>query len=729
MRRLLFLGFLVFGCGHGTVADPFATGSHAGAGGEGADGEPGTGAEGGGPTLPAGECSDDSQCDDGIACTLDRCDVARGLCHNDPDDSACDNHVYCDGAEVCKPPLGCQPGPVVSCSDNSVCSIDTCVEETQSCKHERRDADGDGDPPLSCQGADCDDFNPLVSGDARERCDNGVDDDCDGEVDEDDCVRPMHDRCSSALEITAAGAYAVSTVGAAEDYGISCEMPAEDRAFRDVVIALTVPDGGPKDIDIVAQIPRAKVRFEPGELVLAATDKCGEESAETACVPSVVSSGDAIARLLWRGLPPGDYAVYVASDREADIELHVDFRDPEPAPMNETCGTAEPLVPGEPVRAILAGLTTDLESSCSSRTGELVYAFDLDEPMDVRVQAVSLDDYGVPVISLRDAACTDDSSEISCRAAAPASLYARALPAGSYRIALGGRGPTQAELVLSLSPPTKPPPTAGCSDPPALEDGVSEDVSLDDATDAVQIGCLVGAADATYALELGERADVMVVQTGSEGDTGAVLIAESPCETSADADTCRSSDQWPVRAVAHGVGPGSLRAVVETAESKPTSITAFSRPAVNSVFVQGADVCDDAFEIPVEGGRFEGNTGNQYADYETSCDYGGQDPGGAPEQMLELVLPERRRVVLDASGSNYQTILVIRRGDDCPGEEVLGTCSVTYTSSSADVPSFSFVDTELEPGHYFIQVDGYNGGKGRWALEVFSAKVSGDQGK
>ena len=262
-----------------------------------------------------------------------------------------------------------------------------------------------------------------------------------------------------------------------------------------------------------------------------------------------------------------------------------------------------------------------------------------------------------------------------------------------------------------------------------LEDGVSEDVSLEDATDAVQIGCLVGAADATYALELSERADVMVVQTGSDGDTGAVLIAESPCETSADADTCRSSDQWPVRAVAHGVGPGSLRAVVETAESKPTSITAFTRPAANSVFVQGADECSDAFEIPVSGGRFEGNTSNQYADYETSCDYGGQDVGGAPEQILKLVLPERRRVVLDANGSNYQTILVIRRGDACPGEEVADTCSVSYTASGADVPSFSFVDAELEPGTYFIQVDGYNGSKGRWALEVFSARVSGDQGK
>jgi hypothetical protein len=465
------------------------------------------------------------------------------------------------------------------------------------------------------------------------------------------------------------------------------------------------------------------------DMVLAAADQCGEVATETACERSVVTTGEQIiARLLVRDAAPGAHAIYLATDREAEVEVHVDFREPEAAPRNETCGTSAAIEPGVPVRAILSGIGTDLDTSCKSATGELVYGFDLEEPSDVRLQAVSLDGFGQPTLSLRDATCTESSSELTCRAASPLSLYARALPAGSYRVALSGTGPTEAEFTLAVSAPTAAPPTEGCADPPALDAGVRENVSLDAATDAVQIGCLVGAADATYRLDLSERSDVMVVETGSDGDTGAVLVAGAPCKVSADAYTCRSSDQWPVRAVAHGVGPGPLRAVVETAQGKPATITAFTRPAATSVFVQGADECDDAFEIPSSGGRFEGNTDNQYAEYDVSCDYGGQAAGGAPEQLLRLVLPERRRVILDATGSNYQTILAIRRGDGCPGEEIPDTCAVTYTASHADVPTFSFVDAELDAGTYLIQLDGYNGDKGRWALEVFTAQVNGDQG-
>src|SRR6187399_2146504 len=207
---------LLVGCGERNGADPFGSGARGGAGGEaGADAAGGNDA-GGEPGVVGEECSDDPQCDDGFDCTTDRCDVARGRCRHIPDDGACDDGVYCNGVEKCSLTLGCQPGAVVSCSDSSGCSIDTCVEETQTCRHEPRDADGDGDPPLSCRGGDCDDFDPLVSGSAHERCDNGRDDDCDGEVDEDDCVRPLYDRCSDALDIDEAGSYAVSTVGARE---------------------------------------------------------------------------------------------------------------------------------------------------------------------------------------------------------------------------------------------------------------------------------------------------------------------------------------------------------------------------------------------------------------------------------------------------------------------------------------------------------------------------------
>jgi hypothetical protein len=720
-----FVLVLLLGCGRRAGGDPFASGGGGGVGGEGGVANGGSD-DGGAPPLAGGEpCVDDAGCIDAIDCTADSCDLRAGRCRHEPDDSLCDDGIHCDGREVCSPTLGCQRGPAVTCSDDYTCTIDTCIEATRGCRHALRDADGDGDPPRSCTGKDCDDFDPLVSGNASERCGNDVDDDCDGEKDEDDCVAPLYDRCGDALEIDAPGSYGLSTVAAALDYAISCADPAEDRAFREIVFGVIVPGDAPVDLDLTAIMPRDSPRLLAGELVLAATDQCGKAASETACVPAVVTArGDAIARLVVREAAPGAHAFYLAADRESDVELHVDFRAPTPVPTNETCGTSEALVPGHPVTQLLAGPARDLDSACPDETGELVYHFELTDPSDVRLQAVALDAYGEPVVSLRDASCSAEDSELTCRAASPSELYARALPAGRYAVSLSGTGPTEAELVLSISSATEPLPTEGCTDPPRLEPGVTEQVSLADATDAVQIGCLVGAPDATFALELDERSDVMLLQSGSAEDTGGVLLAEAPCAGPDDALVCRSSGQWPVRAVAHDLAPGSWRAVVETSQSKPTALTAFTRPAVSGTFVQFADECSDAFEIPATGGRFEGNTGNQYADYDASCDYGGQPLGGAPEQMLMLTLDERRRVVLDSSFSNYGTMLAIRNADTCPGEQIAETCVLTYTPSGAEEPSYAFIDTVLDAGSYFIQIDGYNGDKGRWVLEVFTSAVT-----
>jgi hypothetical protein len=928
-------GLVGLGCGERAKGDPFSP-SSPGAGGAAEAGGGGAGGEDTGPPpLEGGQpCSDDGQCDDGVACTDDHCDATRGRCVHDLDDSACDDGIYCNGVETCSATLGCQRGPVVTCTDQYTCTIDTCVEATHGCEHVPRDADGDGDPPIQCNGADCDDFNALVSGKATEICGNGVDDNCDGVVDENDCVAPSNDTCGDALEITAPGSYAVSTVGASKDYALTCEPEETSAAMRDVVVAVTVPAGGASDVDIVASMGKTgfpnvegfmpstfdsagkghpvmmpatvnpgdllvcllgtegstsvttpsgwtalatmldaseavrasafyriasgsedgtRVNFSTGEaargvaqvyritdwagtdvgltplggaadtsatpmlpaanapwgtdhnfflsyaalsgaatvqtgplgyttagatanggddpplqiasayldanagsvpaasfgldasvpwvtgglvirpvrgdLVLASAEpkQCGKASGETACTASVaVPSEGTVSRLVLRDLAPGSYPVYVAADRETDVELHVAFRAPEPAPTNETCGTSTELVPGEPVAVLLGGLARDLETACDAQTGELVYRFTLDEPSDVRIDATSLDGFGDPVVSLRTAACVPDSSELTCRSGSPGELFARALDAGTYTVALSGTGPAEVQMVLNVTPATTPGATEGCSAPPALTPGVTEQVSLTDATDAVQIGCLVGAPDATYALPLDERSDVLLVQSGSDGDTGGVLVAEAPCARPSDADACQSASAWPVRAVAHGVGPGSARAVVETAQGKPASLTAFTRPAVNTVFVQGADDCTDVYEIPESGGRFEGNTANQYANYDGSCDYGGEPRGGAPDQLLELTLTEQRRVVLDATGSSYQTMLVLRQGDTCPGVELENGCSLTYSPSGADAPFFSFIDQVLDPGTYYIQLDGFGGDSGRWALEVFTSSVPGE---
>jgi hypothetical protein len=71
-------------------------------------------------------------------------------------------------------------------------------------------------------------------------------------------------------------------------------------------------------------------------------------------------------------------------------------------------------------------------------------------------------------------------------------------------------------------------------------------------------------------------------------------------------------------------------------------------------------------------------------------------------------------------------LVVVRNADTCPGDEIEGTCSVAYVASGASVYTQSFIDTVLDPGSYYVQIDGYNGDAGRWALEVFTSAVSAD---
>ncbi len=74
-------------------------------------------------------------CSDGVACTLDSCNEASDACDNTPDDGACANGTFCDGAETCDPALDCQAGsdpcPGESCDEAG----DVCVP-AGSCLHE-----------------------------------------------------------------------------------------------------------------------------------------------------------------------------------------------------------------------------------------------------------------------------------------------------------------------------------------------------------------------------------------------------------------------------------------------------------------------------------------------------------------------------------------------------------------------------------------------------------------
>lgn len=696
-------------CGEGTTPSPFAPdgGGAPVAGSSGVGGGAAAPDAGPDPTL-GGPCVDDRQCDDGLDCTDDFCDMAQGACRFLPVHTRCIDDIYCDGFERCEPGVGCRKGEPIACSDGTTCTIDRCVEATRSCEHVPRDADGDGDPVWNCgEGGDCDDTNPRIHSGALEVCDNGRDDDCDGDVDEADCTAPQHDSCVDPLLIEESGRYALSLASAREDIALDCVPPGGMR--RDVVAALVIPEGFGVDVDVTAISERS-------DIALGLFADCSDQSSGIACVPGAprTQGSGRVARTILRGLDPGTYPLFVSGLGDDQVLLAVSYGTALPVSENETCGTASSLIPGQNVELTLASTERDVESACGDPVGDVVFSFELEESQDVAVSVAPLDDNGEPIVSLRDSSCTSLRSELACRAGAPSVLFARALPAGTYFVAVGATGPADVNVRLDLSAPTEAPPGEGCLAAPKLSPGGTVEAELFRRSDAIVSTCLLGATDATYALSVPERSDVLLVERVSTGDTGAVSLMGATCESKTTL-ACSSSSQSPVRARAYAVPAGEYRAIAESKLGSPVTLSAMVRPAKPTVLVSLSDSCEDAARVDESGGRFVGNTRNAHADFEAGCDFGGGPVGGAPDQMLHLVLSEERRVVLDMEGSQYETLLVVRRASACPGPELENACAPGYRASR------SFLDLILPAGEYWIQIDGFDGDAGAWELDVFTA--------
>jgi Putative metal-binding motif len=704
-------GVLASSC-HPSAENPFATTSATGGGGGG------QGGAGGGSTVDpelGGPCVDDSQCNDGIDCTFDSCDHVITRCRFKHDDSLCQNGIFCDGVERCDQKLGCVPGEPKNCGDGNVCTIDTCVEATQSCASVPRDADGDGDPDIHCGGGDCDDNNDAVSSLVPEICGNGIDDNCSGQIDEQGCISPAHDTCLDPLEISAAGTYQLDTAGASFDFPTSCTPPI--GMLRDVVAAILLPAGPPIDVVVTATAA--------ADVSLAVAGQCGAPGTEIACGASYVGVTGHVSKLRARGL--GDsaqataYPLYVTTGGMAGpVALDVQMVPPEAAPTNETCATAATIVPGTPAIADLVGAAPDLDSECAHLVGDLVYQFDLALASDVDVYGTSVDGIGMPSLSLRDANCALPSDELTCSSAPAVHLFRHSLPAGTYYVSVSGTAPGTVSVDVAVSAPSTPDPDDTCVGSPILTPNVTHDVLFDHHQDDISLGCFVGGVDAAYELDLVEDSDVLVVQRLSNGDSSAIELANVACSGPSDLIACTTTANSPTTVGKRDLAAGTYRVVTESSLGEPQQITAFVRKTAPAVIVPFADGCADAVTIPAIGGFFQGNTANATANFSAGCDNAGGQPNGAKDQLLRLNLASEKRVVFDMSGSGYATLLDVRQGPDCPGTEMPLSCSAS-TANPASGTGKSFLDLDLQGGTYFIQIDGLGGDAGLWFLNVFVA--------
>jgi hypothetical protein len=180
------------------------------------------------PRSGGGEDCTGLSCNDGIECTVDRCEA--GSCIHEA------VHSRCAAGRICHPQDGCKAPPACTsaadCPEIGACSVPSCDSATGTCSYRDPDGDGDGHAPQSCGGADCNDASASVRPGADERC-NAQDDDCDGAEDEGfgvgvPCDGPDGDSCPEGTTVCNAAGTDVECSDASGTTAETCDGTDDD---------------------------------------------------------------------------------------------------------------------------------------------------------------------------------------------------------------------------------------------------------------------------------------------------------------------------------------------------------------------------------------------------------------------------------------------------------------------------------------------------------------------
>jgi hypothetical protein len=538
-----------------------------------------------------------------------------------------------------------------------------------------------------------------VNSTKQEVCGNFRDDNCNGQVDETPCTVPESDRCETARAVNASSVLQLTTVAAKLDYPTTCATSI--TGAQDIVLAITVPSDGPKDVLVQATTPFGAT------VAVALETTCGSAATEIQCA----SFGSRMARAISRSTAAGKtiYAI-ITTPREGKVDVKVDLRAPTPHPLNEACDAPETLPLDTAVPFSIIDTHQDLPACVGgTTTGELTYAFTLPESRDVHLYSSTTFGDSAPAVTFRSPVCEDEPNR--CTLGAP--LFLRSLAAGTYIVDVTAYSQIDGNLVAQTSPPTTPSADESCATAPVIEPNTTVLVDLTNHEHLVDDSCAQGSlattATAARKLVLDVTSDVLVLSRVALNEAGSVSLKAPAC-TKDDVLAC-GTGQSPAKASKRAVAAGEYRVVVGDQFGQSSKLIALVRPTVAPTPVT-SDTCDDATTIPETGGFFTGDTSTKNADYGTACDAANQPVGTAKDQVLELTLSATKRVVFDMSGTEYNSLIDIRQGEPCPGQPVQYACNPSFSAGRA------FLDVNLGAGTYYVVIDGFNGATGKWNLDV-----------
>jgi hypothetical protein len=190
---------------------------------------------------------------------------------------------------------------------------------------------------------------------------------------------------------------------------------------------------------------------------------------------------------------------------------------------------------------------------------------------------------------------------------------------------------------------------------------------------------------------------------------GQVVAHDTTNEPQAVLRACVESADSYVLVVKAAAGGGHW-VVATWAGSVSSGAPAASAQAPAST-LRGAGTCESP--VPLAAGTTTGTTRTGESVNSGSCDH-----SDAREIVYLLEVPRRQRVVLDVD-ARFDSVLYVRK-DDCADESAEVECN---DDSPTGGRNKSHIERVLEPGKYFVFVDGYNQESGGYKLTVSVADV------
>ncbi|CAN5391996.1 hypothetical protein BH09MYX1_BH09MYX1_21980 [soil metagenome] len=393
--------------------------------------------------------------------------------------------------------------------------------------------------------------------------------------------------------------------------------------------------------------------------------------------------------------------------------------------LADVCRQSRPLTTSGTVSGTTTSSYDHVHASCGddAKGNDAPHRFDLGQRSRVRFTHHS-DDY-TPIVHVRSV-CTDEQTEVACFDTDSAiqddeSVFVGVLDPGSYTVfadnsdeETSGRYTLDAEVGPEAGSGTT---GDSCADAvPLPPNDASIDGDTFTAKDDIAGKCGgTGAADVVYRIDLAKRSRISAQIEREEGVTtngnAHVFVLQRSCADKTSELACGES-------VDEVLQPGTYFLTVDG--TKPDRFGKFTiNWSVRDVSGQ-ENACKTAPSL-VDGQTVSGNTTGGSDKFSTSC--GGERIGASNDRLYKIVVGTRERVRLALSTPTWDGVLAIRKACLDPAGSTSSRQAEMACNNDAEDAHHARLETTLDPGTYFVLVDGHRAGQdGAYTLEYHVVK-------